>query len=164
MAHDFMHMTAKQALVLAKDASGLTNAQIANRTAIGPEAVQRYFSEFDDYFPAIKHVPALCRALGNTIIFDWLRAQMADMLPSEDPMDSVAAVAQTAVTLGALAGNVCAEASEAMADGIIEAHEARALNARLADLAEHVKIAQSRLQPVIIGHASAPSQVKKGAA
>ena len=51
-----------------------------------------------------------------------------------------------------------------MADGIIEAHEARALNARLSDLAEHVKIAQSRLQPVIIGHVGNPSQLKKGAA
>lgn len=162
MAHDYRNMTANQAAALAKDIAEdsyrsvhgvrLTNQIIANMTGFGVEAIQRYFCATDNYSPGLQHIPALCRALGNTIMFDWLKAQMVDLLPTEDPMTTAAAVARSAVQISAQSGKVCEVVDEVIKDDIVEPHEAMQLDAELAHLADHTQKARVRLVPIIAQH------------
>ena len=151
MAHDYRNMTMKQALLLAKATATpkMTNDDIAEATGIGVEHVKRYFSEHDPYFPGVNKVVPLCRALRNTIIYDWLKAQLADMLPSEDPMSTATKVARAAVDIGARSGRVAQVASDVIADDVVEPHEAASLDAELADLEDATRRARRCLQPVI---------------
>lgn len=143
-------MSAKQALVLAKGSAKtpLTNLDIVDRTGFGESEVKRYFGEHDAYYPSYHRIPMLCRALGNTVLFDWLKAQVEDLLPTDDPIDTPGEVAETACALSAQTGRVCSEAAEAMKDGKIDAKEARRLDAELAQLQEQIAIARGRLKPV----------------
>lgn len=149
MAYDFKHMTAKQALVLAKASSGRTNVDISELTGFGESEIQRYFSEHDHYYPGVHRLPALCRALGNTVLFDWFKAQVQEMLPTESPLDTASEVARSAVQISAQSGKVCEVADRVIEDNVVEPHEASELDAELAHLEDHTRQARERLQPVI---------------
>lgn len=151
MAHDYLNMTLKQALLLAKATAKpkMTNEDISEATGLGMENVKRYFSENDPYFPGVNKVVPLCRALGNTIIFDWMKANLADLLPSDAPMRTADLVARAAVDINAQSGRVSQVVAEVIADNEVEPHEAADLDAELAELAKSVQSARERLQPVI---------------
>ena len=72
MSMNLRHMGFNEALDAAKQRSGLTNEAIANRSSLSTAAVSRYFNKYDDYTPSPELIPVLCRALGNTIIADWI--------------------------------------------------------------------------------------------
>ena len=82
MSMNLRHMGFNEALDAAKQRSGLTNEAIANRSSLSTAAVSRYFNKYDDYTPSPELIPLLCRALGNTIIADWIAAQVEDMHPA----------------------------------------------------------------------------------
>lgn len=70
---DLKNMTSKQALAHAKLISGLTLADIGERSGIPRAVVQRYLNENDhEYYPGLHRIPDLCAALGNYVLVDWL--------------------------------------------------------------------------------------------
>ena len=79
--HDFnlRHATFKQALVFAKLLSGMTNEEISEASGISLAQIARYFQEHDAYAPAPYLLPVLCRVLQNTVLVDWLNAQVEEM-------------------------------------------------------------------------------------
>lgn len=76
------HVTFKQALTHAKLLSGKTNAEICEESGLSPANVPKYFKENEAYYPSPCNIPSLCRALGNTVLVDWLNAQIEDMRES----------------------------------------------------------------------------------
>ena len=89
MSMNLRHMGFNEALDAAKQRSGLTNEAIANRSSLSTAAVSRYFNKYDDYTPSPELIPLLCRALGNTIIADWIAAQVALVETEQATMDEL---------------------------------------------------------------------------
>lgn len=56
---------------LAKAISGKTNEEMAEEIGVGHEHVARHFRE-PNYNVSSAMLPALCRAMGNTLQIDWL--------------------------------------------------------------------------------------------
>lgn len=79
MGIDLKRLTAKQALSLAKGVAGKTNDELAEALGHDRSSVKRYFNESDNgYYPSLFRIPKLCEALGNTILVDWIQAQLED--------------------------------------------------------------------------------------
>lgn len=81
MRHEHFNLSQrsfKEAIVEAKRLSKLTNTEIANMSGIQEAKVARYFSLYDKYMPSPENIPALCRALGNTLIAEWVIAQVQE--------------------------------------------------------------------------------------
>jgi transcriptional regulator with XRE-family HTH domain len=79
MGIDLKRMTAKQALALAKGVAGKSNFELAEGMGQDVSTVRRYFNENDrNYYPSLFRIPILCNALGNTIVSDWIQAQLED--------------------------------------------------------------------------------------
>lgn len=82
-------MTGKDALHLAKEKSGMTEAEVAVGINVSVSIIKRYLNREDAYLPSLEMIPRLCAALGNTLLLEWLEAQVdteesaakADMLP-----------------------------------------------------------------------------------
>ena len=62
---DLGMMTGKAALRLAKEESGLTRDEIAERLGVS-----------HSYMPSLEMIPRLCLALGNDILMRWLEARL----------------------------------------------------------------------------------------
>lgn len=123
------HATFKQALVYAKALSGMTNEEIAEASGINGPQVSRYFQEHDAYAPAPYLLPTLCRVLGNTVLVDWLNAQVEELRPAaaiRTVQDLTMAVMRATQNTGDLNSKTLA----AIADGQISQQEARALQAQ----------------------------------
>lgn len=69
-------MTGKAALRLAKEESGLTQGEIADRLGVSHAVTKRYFNINDAYMPSLEMIPRLCVALGNDILVRWLEARL----------------------------------------------------------------------------------------
>lgn len=69
---DLGMMTGKAALRLAKEESGLTRDEIAERLGVSHSVTKRYFNINDTYMPSLEMIPRLCLALGNDILMRWL--------------------------------------------------------------------------------------------
>ena len=79
MGIDLKRLTAKQALGLAKGVAGRTNEELAEGMGQDVSTVRRYFNENDqNYYPSLFRIPRLCRALGNTILVDWVQVQLEE--------------------------------------------------------------------------------------
>lgn len=65
---DLGMMTGKAALRLAKEESGLTRDEIAERLGVSHSVTKRYFNINDTYMPSLEMIPRLCLALGNDIL------------------------------------------------------------------------------------------------
>lgn len=79
MGVDLKKITAKQALGLAKSLAGMTNEEIAEKMGQDHASVKRYFNEWDqEYYPSLLRIPRLCKALGNSILLDWVQVQLDD--------------------------------------------------------------------------------------
>lgn len=73
---DLGMMTGKAALRLAKEESGLTQSEIAERLGVSHSVTKRYFNINDTYMPSLEMIPRLCLALGNDILMRWLEARL----------------------------------------------------------------------------------------
>ena len=79
-------MTAKEAIRVAKEASGLTTEEIADGLNVTAGNVKRYLKEDDPYWPSLERLPLLCAVLGNTLLRDWLSAQLEEKSAGESEM------------------------------------------------------------------------------
>ena len=70
---DLGMMTGKGALRLAKQESGLTQSEIADRLGVSHAVTKRYFNVNDKYMPSLEMIPRLCSVLGNDILMRWRR-------------------------------------------------------------------------------------------
>lgn len=70
---DLEMMTGKGALRLAKQESGLTQSEIAERLGVSHAVIKRYFNVNDNYMPSLEMIPRLCSVLGNDILMRWKR-------------------------------------------------------------------------------------------
>ena len=73
---NYKTMTAKEAIRTAKEESGLTAEQIAQRLNVSISLIRRYLKEDDNYFPGLEMLPRLCLALGNSLLLDWAMAKI----------------------------------------------------------------------------------------
>ncbi|MCR5259369.1 MAG: helix-turn-helix domain-containing protein [Desulfovibrio sp.] len=141
---DYRNMTAVEALRHAKELSGLTAAEIAEASGLGTASVTRYFRQDGEYSPGLESIPKLCRAMGNTVLVDWLLAQTGRDAPVE-PAKSRAEV----LTSVALAAAALGDASRILADterGGIDAAKAREIRAALEDVKDVCAHVQGQLQ------------------
>lgn len=144
---NFHHATFKQALVYAKALSGMTNEEIAEASGIGGPQVSRYFQEHDAYAPAPYLLPVLCRVLKNTVLVDWLNAQVAELRPAtaiSNAQELTMAVMRATENTGALNSKTLA----AIADGILTRDEARALQAQFRKNGDWNHEAADALEPL----------------
>ena len=65
---NYKTMTAKEAIRTAKEESGLTAEQIAQRLNVSISLIRRYLKEDDNYFPGLEMLPRLC--LGPTPYYE----------------------------------------------------------------------------------------------
>lgn len=84
---DLKNMTAKEALRAAKETSGLTIKEIAAGIGVSAGNVKRYLKEDDPYWPSLEKFPRLYIVLGNTLLLDWLTAQIEEK--SEDKREAM---------------------------------------------------------------------------
>ncbi|WP_302981629.1 helix-turn-helix domain-containing protein [Bilophila wadsworthia] len=152
MSMNLRHMGFNEALDAAKQRSGLTNEAIANRSSLSTAAVSRYFNKYDDYTPSPELIPVLCRALGNTIIADWIAAQVEDMHPATNittTEDLTRAVMQATENTGILNKKTL----DAVADGELSPSEAVAIQAQFRANAKWNNEAADALDPLAGGQA-----------
>ena len=69
---DYSLLTGKEVLRLAKEESGLTEEQIAQRLGVSLAIVKRYFNAHDAYLPSLEMSRRLSKVLGNDILVRWL--------------------------------------------------------------------------------------------
>lgn len=139
--------TAKQALVLAKMMSGLTCEEIAERSGVSYPVVRRYFQEHDtDYAPSIYRIPALCKALGNRVLFDWQEAQLEEMNAGDIRSGAELQSELNRLTreLGELAGVV----DEGVRDGTLSRTEARRISGEARDVERQARRIRDGLQHI----------------
>ena len=122
------------AFKLALDQSGYSVKELASELDWSYDSVRRIFST-DEYWPNVTRIPALCHALKNTIIINWLQQKtlsikMENQSGGVDCQQLVQHVAQ----LFGEASDVGQEASAAVADGKLEAHELRRIITELKEL------------------------------
>jgi len=148
MGHDFKNMTAKQALTLAKLLSGKTCEDIAEETGFPYQSIRQYFKEHETrYFPGIHRIPALCRALGNNILIEWLHAQLE--IPSHHP--SITKGSELLKELNRLSselGDVARVTGEALQDGKVDQQEAQQIIGEIKDVEEQCQKLKDGLQHV----------------
>ena len=72
-------MTVTEAVRTAKEISGKTGKEIADRMGISRGVITRYLKEDDDYSPRMGMIPALCHALENDIILQWLEVRIREV-------------------------------------------------------------------------------------
>ena len=86
-----------EALRYAKDISGLTAEEIAARMFVKPSIVRRYLQNADGYAPGLDKLPALCTAMDNAVLLEWLEAQLErqpeDVPPARSRAEVLTAVA-----------------------------------------------------------------------
>ena len=86
---DLKNMTGTEAFQLAKDESALTTDEIAERLNVSPSVIKRYLKSGDSYLPGLEMLPRLCAVLGNTILLQWLEAQVESEEESVPPAQSI---------------------------------------------------------------------------
>lgn len=101
---DWKNISAIEALRLAKDATSLTDEELARRMGISAHVVRRYFRQQDGYMPGLDKIAPLCEALGNRIILNWLEAQIererVDAPPARSRAQVLTAVTRAAACMG----------------------------------------------------------------
>ncbi len=150
---DYRNMTAAEALRHAKEQSGMTAEEIAVASGQGTPSVTRYFRQDGEYGPSLKNIPALCRAMGNTVLVDWLQAQTgrdAPVEPAKSRAEVLTSVARAAAALGDASRILAATES-----GGINAQKAKEIRAALEDVRAACAHVQGQLQTLA---ASKPSE------
>ena len=141
---DYRNMTAVEALRHAKELSGMTAVEIAAASGIGAASVTRCFRQDEGYAPGLKNIPKLCRAMGNTVLVDWLLAQTgrdAPVAPAQSRAEVLTSLARAAAALGDASRILAATES-----GGIDVAKAREIRAALEDVKAACAHVQGQLQ------------------
>ncbi len=99
---NYRNMTAVEAIRHAKELSGMTADEIASAGGMGTASVNRYLRQEEAYSPGLEAAPRLCRAMGNTVLVDWLLAQTdrdASVPPAQSRAEVLTSVARAAAAL-----------------------------------------------------------------
>lgn len=146
------HATFKQALVYAKALSGMTNEEIAEASGINGPQVSRYFQEHDTYAPAPYLLPVLCLVLGNTVLVDWLNAQIEELRPAAS-ICTVQDLSMAVMRATQNTGDLNSKTLAAIADGVISQTEALSLQAQFRKNGDWNYQAADALEPLAGGGA-----------
>lgn len=144
------HMSFKQALVYARTLSGMTKEDIAEVAGLPPANVARYFQQNDHYAPSPALIPAICRAMGNTIPADWISAQIEEMRPAQT-IDGIDTLTQKVMGSTANNGDLARLTREVVSDGIITIEEAKSLIGRVKANIKYLQELEAGLEP-LAGH------------
>ena len=144
---DYKNMTAIEALREAKDASGMTAEAIARGAGLSATHLRRYLDPGDNYAPSLSIIPALCRVMRNTILLQWLEAQI-QMTP-DDALVTPAATRADVLTAVARAGCALGEVQRIVAEArVLYPSTAREIRSGLGDVIAACRNAQAGLQPL----------------
>jgi len=80
----------------------MTADEIASAGGMGTASVNRYLRQEEAYSPGLEAAPRLCRAMGNTVLVDWLLAQTdrdASVPPAQSRAEVLTSVARAAAAL-----------------------------------------------------------------
>ena len=153
---DYQNMSWLEALRYAKDISGLTAEEIAARMFVKPSIVRRYLQNADGYAPGLDKLPALCTAMDNAVLLEWLEAQLErqpeDVPPARCRAEVLTAVARVAASLGDVQRRLadsegqgidpaCARDVRGLVGDVIE--DCRVVMAKLAEQASHADITEA---------------------
>lgn len=141
---DYQNMTAIEAVRHAKDVSGLTAEEIAERAGTSAAVVRRYLNRADDYSPGLDRLPALCRAMGNMVLIQWQNAQLERQPEQVSPARTRAEVLTAVARVSASLGDVQRLLAESEVRGIDPAC-ARDVRGLLGDVIEDCRYAQAML-------------------
>lgn len=130
---DLRHMSPADAIRWAKDVSGLTAEEIAERSGLSPHLIRRYMDKSGNYLPGLDKIPMLCKALGNTLILEWIRVQAKGDNPNIQPAKDRAEVLTAALRASACLCEVHRLLAETARSGITMT-DARVLRSGLRDL------------------------------
>lgn len=160
-AFNLRHASFKQTLLEAKEVAKekfaprgikVTNQFIANRSGLDAPSVARYFSEHDDYLPSPEKLPALCRALENTLLADWAQAQVEDM-QSAAPLTGVITLGQAALQATENTGKLAAKVNAVLADGQVDQGEALWVQGRVRENIKYLETLDASLDAIASGKA-----------
>lgn len=142
---DYETMSAQDALLHAKDVSGLTADEISRRAGVSPHILRRYFKATEpEYLPGLERIPALCRAMGNLVLLHWLEARCAALRPALPSAGNRADVLTAVARAGASLGDVQRALADSENGGITPAC-ARELRGLLRDVITDCERAQGML-------------------
>ena len=131
--------TLKQVLAYCKLASGKTVGEISEETGLTHSSCQRYFNEFDMYYPRIIHLPVICKALGTTLPLEWLARQVGcTVVPLKK---GEAGRADFMASLSAMCreyGEAVSAVARALEDGKVTREEAEECLAELEDVEREI--------------------------
>ena len=144
------HSTFNQALAYAKMLSGLTNAEISEKSGISPANVAKYFKENEAYYPNPCNIPALCCALGNRIILEWQLAQVEELCPQE-PILGAKGLADAAMSIAEDVGQFCSQTREQVADNRVSQAEARQGQAKISSMERALASIRIAVDPLASG-------------
>ena len=146
---DYETISATEAMRLAKDVSGMTVDEISKASGITVGIIRQYLERDGGYNPAIDKVPALCRAMGNNILIQWIMAQADtraahnDIPPATSRAEVLTAVARVSATLG--------DAQRRLADSELRGIDpecARDVRGLMSDVIEDCRVVMAKLLPI----------------
>lgn len=115
---DYKNMTATDALRHAWEVSGMTADEIARNAGKGSSVIRRYFERNGDYLPSLEVVPALCRAMNNTVILQWIESQVEKEPQGNGNVQTRADAMTDAARTAAAIGDLQRELAESCDKGI----------------------------------------------
>lgn len=86
---DYSFLSGKEVLRLAKEESGLTEEQIAEKLGVSLAIVKRYFNAHDAYLPSLEMIRRLGKALDNDILVRWLNSDIPSAHKEEFCRDEI---------------------------------------------------------------------------
>lgn len=139
---DYQNMNAIEAVRHAKAVSGMTVEQIARAADMPVSTIRRYMERDSGYSPSLERIPALCEAMGNVVLVQWIEAQLD--VPKAPAARSRADVLTAMARAAASMGDVQRRLAESEAHGIDPAC-ARDVRSLLGDVIAECRHAQASL-------------------
>lgn len=144
------HVSFKTALIAAYDLSKMTKWEIATTADLPLSSVERYLKRNDAYLPNCENIPALCRAMKTRLPLDWIEAQLEDIFPCPAIEDAYG-LSGMAMSIAAHVGELCEMVHAQVADNTVQRKEAILSQAKLAEMARHIKAMHDALEPLASG-------------
>lgn len=148
---DYQFMTATEAMRHAKEVSGMTAEDIAKAVGVRPSVIRRYLLYNEGYSPSLDRIPSLCRAMGNTVLLQWIEAQLEWDEDGVPPAQSRAQVLTAAARAAACLGDVQRSLADCEETGITPA-KAREIRGLLIDVVEECRKAHGMLAELASHH------------
>ena len=123
----------------------MTAESIAQGVGITATHLRRYLDPNDNYAPSLHVIPVLCRVMRNTILLQWLEAQIV----ADDTPVTPAATRADVLTAVARAGSALGEVQRIVAEAqVLYPSTAREIRSGLGDVIAACRSAQAGLQPL----------------